>query len=186
MSVPSNATRNVAGAIVGGDGATTYAGGTSGVTGVAKVQFLAPQEFTEEAWFKTTSTQGGKIIGFGTSTTADSATADRHLYLSNNGLLNFGVLSGGTARTVTTTAAYNNGQWHHVVATLGGSGMRLYVDGSLVGEQAGTTFGRTTTGTGGWPVTRSARCGRTARPAPGWPDRSTRSRSTRPCSPPSR
>ena len=146
MSVPSSATRNVAGAIVGGDGATTYAGGTSGVTGVARVQFLAPQVFSEEAWFKTTSTQGGKIIGFGSSATADSSTADRQLYLSNTGLLNFGVLSGGSARTVTTTTAYNNGQWHHVVATLGDAGMQLYVDGAPAGSLPTTTFGQSYNG----------------------------------------
>lgn len=143
LALASSATRGVATAIVGGaDPATTFAGGTSGVTGVASVQRLAPQVFSEEAWFKTTSVQGGKIIGFGNSATADSTTADRHVYLSNDGKLNFGVLAAGTGRTLTSTAAYNNGQWHHVVATLGDDGMQLFVDGALVGTQAATTYGQ--------------------------------------------
>lgn len=136
-------TRGTAGALVGDpDTATTFLGSTIGVTAATKVRRLAPQYFSAEAWFRTTTTQGGKILGFGNSTTADSGTADRHVYLSNDGRLNFGMLQSGTARTITTTGAYNNGQWHHVVATMGDSGMQLFVDGAAVGSRADTTFGQ--------------------------------------------
>jgi PKD repeat protein len=39
---------------------------------------------------------------------------------------------------VTTPASYNNGQWHHVVATQSSNGMKLYVDGALVGTNPNT------------------------------------------------
>ncbi|MEU1433854.1 LamG domain-containing protein [Streptomyces sp. NPDC005775] len=89
-----------------------------------------PATFTTETWIKTTTTRGGKIIGFGNMTMENSAQHDKQVYMRNDGRLMFGVYSGGY-RTVTTPAAYNDGAWHHVVATQGSGGMALYVDGQL-------------------------------------------------------
>lgn len=92
----------------------------------------APGQFTIETWIKTTTTRGGKIIGFGNLTQQNSTRHDKHIYMRNDGRLVFGVRS-GSAQTVTTPAAYNDGEWHHVVATQGPlfQGMALYVDGQL-------------------------------------------------------
>jgi len=137
LTLASNATRSVAGGLVNdADTAITFAG-SGAIPAVAAGQVgPAPQVFTEEAWFKTTSTSGGKIIGYGSSRTAASGTADRHVYLTNNGRVAFGVTA---ASTLTSTASYNNGQWHHVAATMGAAGMRLYVDGTLVGSNTVTS-----------------------------------------------
>ncbi|MEV7404423.1 LamG domain-containing protein [Streptomyces sp. NPDC091267] len=89
-----------------------------------------PTRFSVESWIKTTTTRGGKIIGFGNMTMENSGQYDKHVYMLNNGRLSFGVYDGNT-RTVTTPAAYNDGAWHHVVATQGTGGMALYVDGQL-------------------------------------------------------
>lgn len=89
-----------------------------------------PTRFSTETWIKTTTVRGGKIIGFGNLTMQNSGQYDKHVYMRNDGRLMFGVYSGGT-RTVTTPAAYNDGAWHHVVATQGPGGMALYVDGQL-------------------------------------------------------
>jgi hypothetical protein len=61
--------------------------------------------------------------------------------MDGNGRLWFGVwLSGsGTARTVSTAGQYDDGAWHMVVATMGGAGMRLYVDGVLQASDGNTT-----------------------------------------------
>lgn len=83
-----------------------------------------------ETWIKTTTVRGGKIIGFGNLTMQNSTRYDKQVYMANNGRLVFGVYSGGY-RTVTTTGAFNDGNWHHVVATQGTGGMALYVDGQL-------------------------------------------------------
>ncbi|PVC85568.1 hypothetical protein DBP19_27520 [Streptomyces sp. CS090A] len=95
-------------------------------------QHPQPTRFSVETWIKTTTTQGGKIIGFGNLNQQNSTRHDKHVYMRNDGRLVFGVNSSGT-RTVATSAAYNDGQWHHVVATQGplGQGMSLYVDGQL-------------------------------------------------------
>ncbi|MFE6664628.1 LamG-like jellyroll fold domain-containing protein [Streptomyces sp. NPDC057697] len=95
-----------------------------------------PAKFSVETWFRTTSAKGGKIIGFGSLTMQNSVQYDKHVYMRDDGRLVFGVKS-GSLRTITTPAAYNNGAWHHVVATQGSGGMALYVDGAL---RASTTL----------------------------------------------
>ena len=91
---------------------------------------VAPDVFSAEVWFRSSTTRGGKVLGFGTGTTQRSSTADRHVYMANNGRLVMGLRSGSN-RTITTSRSYNDGAWHHLVATQGSSGMRLYVDGTL-------------------------------------------------------
>ena len=69
---------------------------------------------------------------------ATSGCYDRHIYISNDGQLTFGVWTGFT-NTITTPNAVNDGQWHHVVATQSNTdGMKLYVDGALVGTNGQT------------------------------------------------
>ncbi|TLQ47195.1 CBM96 family carbohydrate-binding protein [Streptomyces marianii] len=97
-----------------------------------------PSQYSIETWFKTTTTRGGKLVGFGDRTTGTSGNYDKHVYMRNNGQLIFGVWT-GTARTITTPDSYNDGAWHHVVATQGASGMALYVDGVQVGTLAETS-----------------------------------------------
>ncbi|MGP3947226.1 LamG-like jellyroll fold domain-containing protein [Streptomyces sp. 7N604] len=89
-----------------------------------------PASYSIETWFKTTTTQGGKIVGFGNRTQEPSSSYDKHLYMTNDGRVIFGVYSSGV-RTISSGSGLNDGRWHHVVATQGSSGMRLYVDGSL-------------------------------------------------------
>ena len=100
----------------------------------------APKEYSAEVWFRTDTTTGGKIFGFGNalprrtgSNLLLSSSYDRHLYMTNAGRLVFGTWT-GRAETVITPAAYNDGTWHHVVATQGASGTVLYVDGEQVGS----------------------------------------------------
>jgi PKD repeat protein len=58
--------------------------------------------------------------------------------MENSGQLTFGVWT-GFQNTITSPQAYNNGQWHHMVATQSSTdGMKLYVDGVLVGTNSQT------------------------------------------------
>ncbi|MFJ3881507.1 LamG-like jellyroll fold domain-containing protein [Streptomyces sp. NPDC090077] len=95
--------------------------------------------FTVETWFKTNTTRGGKLIGFGNNTANSSGTYDKQLYMTNTGRLAFGVYN-GTARTITTGLfeTYNDNKWHHVVGTQGPGGMTLYVDGQNKGTNSAT------------------------------------------------
>lgn len=95
--------------------------------------------FSLETWFATSSTRGGKIIGFGNKQDYSSSTFDKQVWITNDGRLAFGVAPGGSKQVLVTDApasggtAYNDGLRHHVVAVQDASlGMRLYVDGALV------------------------------------------------------
>ncbi|MGW2177633.1 LamG-like jellyroll fold domain-containing protein [Streptomyces sp. NPDC001732] len=94
-----------------------------------------PARFSMETWIRTTTAKGGRIIGFSNLTMQNSTRYDKHVYMRDDGRLVFGVKS-GSLRTVTTPSAYNNGAWHHVVATQGPGGMALYVDGKLRASSA--------------------------------------------------
>jgi PKD repeat protein len=65
---------------------------------------------------------------------------DRQVYMNPSGTLSFGTT--GTARNIATSSqGFNNGKWHHVVATQSSAGMKLYVDGALVAANAGSAGG---------------------------------------------
>ncbi|MES2268152.1 MAG: LamG-like jellyroll fold domain-containing protein [Bacteroidota bacterium] len=117
-----------------------------------------PQVFTLSLWFNTTTTTGGRLIGFSQFQNG-GGSFDRHIYMTNSGELIFGVYSGGYNYT-TTGKAYNDGNWHHVVATLSSTGMKLYVDNVLKGSNAAYTAAEPQAGgywviggtnIGGWP-----------------------------------
>ena len=116
------------------DYAVTLAGGgarvVSGGTAVNN-----PTTFSLELWFKTTTTHGGKLVGFESTQASTSSKFDRHAFMLNNGRISFGNWSGGSQRVITTAASYNNGAWHHLVVTaapISGSSFQnsnIYVDG---------------------------------------------------------
>jgi hypothetical protein len=107
----------------------------------------APGTWSLEAFVKTTSTAGGRILGFGTGSGGSaSGTSDRHLYLTPSGNIALGILqSTSTKFAVTSPGTYRDGAWHHVVGTHNPTtgqpttGLRLYVDGNLVASQASTS-----------------------------------------------
>lgn len=108
--------------------------------------YANPNNFTISIWFKTTTTTGGKLIGFGVNQTGSSYQYDRHLYMNNAGQIYFGVYP-NTVRTVQSSASYNDGNWHMATATLSSSnGMVLYMDGAQVGADPTTTSAENYTG----------------------------------------
>jgi hypothetical protein len=136
-------------------GAVTGASTAMGFNGTSQQVYSDHRQsvgnaFTIETWFKTGTTRGGKLIGFGNNTTRSSGTYDKQLYMTNTGRLVFGVYS-GSARTLSTglLETYNDNKWHHVVGTQGPSGMALYVDGQSKGTLNVTTSAQYT---GYWHV----------------------------------
>ncbi|QXE30420.1 PKD domain-containing protein [Microbacterium sp. HSID17254] len=162
LTLSGGTTRGQAGQVVGETSASTAFNGTDG-TSASSVSEVGPDEFSIEAWFQTTSTSGGKIVGFGNNAKGLSGSYDRHLYLSNSGQVTFGVYP-GTARTLTSGAGLNDGKWHHVVGTMNSSGMVLYVDGVRVSSRSDTTTGQSYSGywriggdsQSGWPSAGSS------------------------------
>ncbi|MDQ2737495.1 MAG: PKD domain-containing protein, partial [Actinomycetota bacterium] len=119
------------GAIAGDSSpASTFNGSTNGIIATSGQAAIGPA-FSTELWFKTTTNQGGKLVGYGSSASGSSSSADRHVYMLNNGQLTFGTYPAETA-TITSAASYNDGKWHQVVAEQSIEGMKLYVDGAQV------------------------------------------------------
>ncbi|GAA3887047.1 hypothetical protein GCM10022381_31370 [Leifsonia kafniensis] len=156
-------TLNQPGAIAGSSDTSAAFNGTDGYIW-SDQQKQGPTTYSVETWIKTNTTTGGKIVGFGNGrpNTGSGATNlsnsyDRHIYMDNAGRLTFGVYTGST-QTVRTANAYNDNTWHHIVATQGANGMKLYVDGLKVGQN-GTTTSQSYTGNwhvggdtlNGWP-----------------------------------
>lgn len=118
-------------------GAVTGASTAMGFNGTSQQVYSAHRQtvgssYTLETWFKTNTTRGGKLIGFGNNQDRNSSQYDKNIYMSNTGRIFFGV-NPGSARTVSTGLldTYNDNKWHHVVVTQGPSGIALYLDGKL-------------------------------------------------------
>ncbi|MFC9294921.1 DNRLRE domain-containing protein [Streptomyces sp. NPDC057011] len=130
------ALRQTPGAVSGASTAIGFNGADTQVYG-DKRQTVG-STYTIETWFRTNTTRGGKLFGFGSNQARGSNQYDKHLYMTNDGRLVYGVYTGAT-RTITTPGSYNDNQWHHAVATQGPGGMTLYVDGDRKGTLAVTT-----------------------------------------------
>jgi hypothetical protein len=107
-----------------------------------------PTPFTGSIWFNTQSVVGGKLLGFGTAANANSANSDRQIYINNANRISF-VVTPNSSAGIYYGSAVNDGRWHHAAATLGPSGMTLFIDGKQV-PSAGTPAGFA--GTGYWRV----------------------------------
>ncbi len=119
------------------NGSATFNGSSSGLARSSATP--VGTSFATELWFKTSTSSGGKLVGYGSATSGSSSNPDRHLYMRNNGALVFGVWQGSN-RTIESPATYRDNQWHHAVAQLSPTaGMQLFVDGALVASDATTT-----------------------------------------------
>ena len=125
------------------NGASTFDGSSAdGSASTIAPSYGAPVNTLSVAiWFRTTTTSGGKLIGFESSQTGLGGSYDRQLYLDNAGHVYFGVCSNSSCpATVATPATYNDGQWHQAVGTLSSSGLALFVDGAAIGTNTATNY----------------------------------------------
>ncbi len=109
-----------------------------------------PSTFSLEVWFRTTykGTTSGPLVEFGDGTNTFGTNSDRRIYIDKDGRVVFGVKPTSAAEIVASPAGknYADNQWHHVVVTFSSAGMKLYVDGQLVGQNASVTAAGNYTG----------------------------------------
>ena len=145
LNVGSGVSRPTAGALAGdSDTAASFDGSGNGLA-AERTAASGPNTFSIEAWFKTTSTSGGKLVGFGNANSGDSSNYDRHIYMDESGTVRFGVWI-GSAATVQTPSGQNDGRWHHVVAELSPAGLAMYLDGTAVDRSTAATAGQAYSG----------------------------------------
>uniref|UniRef100_UPI0005BE4E51 PKD domain-containing protein n=1 Tax=Cellulosimicrobium cellulans TaxID=1710 RepID=UPI0005BE4E51 len=145
LALGSGVLRGAAGAVNGDSNAATVFDGSTNGRAASGTSAAGPNVFTAEAWIKTSTTRGGKILGFGNAKSGDSSSYDRHVYMTNDGRLVFGVYNNAVS-TISTSSSYNDNAWHHIVATLGANGMQLYVDGKRVAQRTDVTTGQSYSG----------------------------------------
>jgi concanavalin A-like lectin/glucanase superfamily protein len=108
-------------------GVTTFSVALDGSSGHVLNYFGSFQtNVSAEVWFNTTSANGGALLFYWLSF---------GVYLNNSGNVIASILDGASARTYCTSPlAYNNGSWHHMVATYSTatSNLLLYIDGAQV------------------------------------------------------
>ncbi len=109
---------------------STFSGTSTGYV-VTSANINAYVETTAEVWVRTTTTKGGVLVQRGNAQSGTSGSYDRMIWMQNNGQIRFGVWP-GEMKSIASSAAYNDGKWHHVVGTNGRTGTQLYVDGALV------------------------------------------------------
>ena len=122
------------------------AGQFNGTSSFISIPRSISTDFTVSLWAKTTGTGGtgaqwwsgrGLVDGEVAGSAADWGTA------ALNGKFALGV--GKTDTTISSSAAINDGAWHHLAATRDNTtgAMRVYVDGVLSGSGTGPTGART-------------------------------------------
>lgn len=121
--------------------------------------FFPLYSFTLEAWVKSSGMGAAQTLGgiFG-------LTYGIRLHFSTSGVVVFGVDNGTDLTTISSGGNYQDGVWHHIVATKNNSGStdngNLYIDGDLKVSES-----RTWTGETRWP-TNEANIGRDNNDAP--------------------
>ncbi len=129
--------------------AITIGSTTSCINSAASVGAITGQTpVTVIAWVKGALGTNGKVVGFEKPQTGvavpSTGTYDRMLYVDGSGNAWFGVYNGAYF-AISSPSVVMNGNWHMLAATLGSTGMRLYVDGVLVASNANNA-GEGTTG----------------------------------------
>ncbi len=147
MTVQGKAYKRGGGSVLGSGASLTMTSDANNKSHAAtRVASQAPTAFSMEAWVRTSSTSGGAIMSYGSSATNQSWNRDRMVYMRNDGTLSF-MLYPGKLATITTPESYNDGQWHHIVASLSPtSGAMLYVDGNLAAFDGSMTEGQSYSG----------------------------------------
>lgn len=141
-------TLEVAGAITGDPNtAATFTADSSEYGSVAREIF---EDFSIEFWFKSTQGIGTSDNWYGGAGLVDAevtdVTGDFGVSLRGDGKVVAGVGGGSDISIVSTSGAYNDGAWHHVVftRTRSSGALQLYVDGVSVGTATGSTVLLTT------------------------------------------
>ncbi|RAY16691.1 hypothetical protein DPM19_00445 [Actinomadura craniellae] len=124
------------GALTGtGDTALGFNGTTSRVRLPDRLISREDGHLSVELWFKTT----GKGTLFSHQNATMGTASSRYtpaVYIGNDGKLRAQFWN-GSANPITSAAAVNNGQWHHVVLSGQGGSQTLYLDGDVVGTRTG-------------------------------------------------
>lgn len=102
----------------------THLNGSSGRVALGAPASLRPNNFTVEAWFRTSSSAGSQMVyrvrWYGMWLKVGAAGLEGVAFFGNNG---------SDYRSVFSPQRVNDGRWHHGVLTKDGTSLTLFIDG---------------------------------------------------------
>jgi hypothetical protein len=99
----------------------------------ASQEISDPSTYSESMWFQSTTDAGGYLMSFVSPSSNGASTDDHQVWMNDDGQLAIrGSRAGGLSDL--SPDAYNDGNWHYVVAVANSQNIFLYVDGQLVAE----------------------------------------------------
>jgi Concanavalin A-like lectin/glucanases superfamily/Glycosyl hydrolases family 43/PKD domain len=114
---------------------------------------LQLSKFSVAAWFKTSknyASDGFIVNKGGSGSESKGKNMNYGIWITSSEKIRAGFeTSSGSDRVATSSASYNDGNWHYAVATYSGSTLRLYIDGNQV---ASTTTSSSPDKTGTQPL----------------------------------
>ena len=127
------------------DGTTATSAGFNGTSSYVQLPGKLVLEGSYQAvsmWFKTTAVNG-VLFSFSQDALSSGTTPTNYtpaLYVGSDGKLRGQFWQGDAHHPITSGAAVNDGNWHHVTLSANGSTQTLYVDGYAQGSLAGAVF----------------------------------------------
>lgn len=92
---------------------------------------MGTDNFTVSYWFKAESASAGGVLKGDID-----ANSGYELHMVGDGTVRF-ILNDDTNNNVQSGGSYADGSWHHILGTRDGDNIHLYVDGGLIGSDAG-------------------------------------------------
>lgn len=125
-----------------GSGSMYFDGASNAFVETATSNSALPSSFSVAAWFRAPSGlgTGGGIMSFDSAQAGGGTSHDPLVWMDNSGKIVVGTFA-GAAQEATSSASYNDGNWHLLVATVSSGGLKLYIDGSLITTNASGTSG---------------------------------------------
>lgn len=125
-----------AGALAGSSDTAASFNGTTAYVQLPDQLVSDTPYLTAELWFRTTSS--GVLFSYQDHTLEEATTGKNTpaLYVGTDGKLR-GEFWNGSSSPITSSAAVNDGTWHHAALTAAGNTQTLYLDGTKVGSLSG-------------------------------------------------
>ncbi len=139
-SSPQNGTTNGSGwDHFAGSGHLNLDGTDDRITLPSAASLIGPTDFSVALWFKSTSSTNGYLYSQRDST-GSGFQGEIVLTKNANGSIRFFVYNSGFQFDVTTPTGFNDGSWHHVIATRDGLTGKIYIDGVQQATATGSSI----------------------------------------------